>query len=400
MFVNDLLAHINKALGQVHQIGWLNIIIFQVACSIARVQATVPLFASIFTAKHRPFDTSLAAKGGGRLSKNFLAGPHPNKVGSSRFNGQWFVVRGGIGPNVPIRWTVLHEVGSLFVRDSTLIKIQVQALREAIPVKPSWKAYCKEKVSATTSKKAKIEALNSITALSSSLTIRPTEVISLDDELTASAQEASSLHSSEWSPIEEGHLWNKRMEAFQAVHLLLSAQEGRKHVSSDPMEAFALSTVYMIKALNANYSYTRRELLKEAASEKTCNTLKADLERLKSDQSTLAKDIKDSRSAAVAATKRAEDAEVRATRAKARKASDAVVYGFVTRFLGDFPQLVSMYNQFKEAWRETYFEGLFVDCPHAETPIENIGAAMEGDEVLEEAADEVAEGAVGDVGAA
>ncbi|GAA0143879.1 hypothetical protein LIER_04459 [Lithospermum erythrorhizon] len=65
MFVNDLLEHINRDPGKVHPIGWLNITIFQVACSIARIQATVPLFASLFTAKHRPYDTSLATKGGG-----------------------------------------------------------------------------------------------------------------------------------------------------------------------------------------------------------------------------------------------------------------------------------------------------------------------------------------------
>ncbi|GAA0162256.1 hypothetical protein LIER_39381 [Lithospermum erythrorhizon] len=45
-------------------------------------------------------------------------------------------------------------------------------------------------VSTSTSKKAKIEALTATTASSSSPSTRPTEIISLDDELTASAQEA------------------------------------------------------------------------------------------------------------------------------------------------------------------------------------------------------------------
>ncbi|GAA0154142.1 hypothetical protein LIER_12211 [Lithospermum erythrorhizon] len=53
------------------------------------------------------------------------------------------------------------------------------------------------------------------------------------------------------------------------VHPLLSAEEGWKHPSSDPMDAFSLSTLYMIK-----YAATRREAMREISSEKT----QADLE--------------------------------------------------------------------------------------------------------------------------
>ncbi|GAA0178686.1 hypothetical protein LIER_42183 [Lithospermum erythrorhizon] len=55
-FVNDLLEHINRAPGQIHPIGWLSITIFQVACKKAGVQAIVPMFGSLFSAKHRPFE--------------------------------------------------------------------------------------------------------------------------------------------------------------------------------------------------------------------------------------------------------------------------------------------------------------------------------------------------------
>ncbi|GAA0174479.1 hypothetical protein LIER_27864 [Lithospermum erythrorhizon] len=103
-----------------------------------------PIAPNLFTAKHRPFDTLLATKGGGQMSKNFLADARPNKFHSNIFNGKWFFIRGGMGPRVPIRWTALKEVGSLFVRDSTFIKSQIQALREAIPVNPSWNAYYEE----------------------------------------------------------------------------------------------------------------------------------------------------------------------------------------------------------------------------------------------------------------
>ncbi|GAA0146107.1 hypothetical protein LIER_06136 [Lithospermum erythrorhizon] len=75
-FVNRLLEHVNRAPGQIHPIGWLNITIFQVACSIAEVEATVPLFASLFSTKHRVFDISLVAKG--RKTKQKLLSRFPS----------------------------------------------------------------------------------------------------------------------------------------------------------------------------------------------------------------------------------------------------------------------------------------------------------------------------------
>ncbi|GAA0145628.1 hypothetical protein LIER_05781 [Lithospermum erythrorhizon] len=49
-----------------------------------------------------------------------------------------------MGPRVPIQWTARKEVGSLFVRDTTFIKSQVHAFRQAILEKPTWTAYCEE----------------------------------------------------------------------------------------------------------------------------------------------------------------------------------------------------------------------------------------------------------------
>ncbi|GAA0180810.1 hypothetical protein LIER_30157 [Lithospermum erythrorhizon] len=163
--------------------------------------------------------------------------------------------------------------------------------------------------------------------------------------------------------IEEGHLWNKRMEAFHALHPLLSAEEGRKHPTSDPMDAFALFSLYMIKAaLNANYVCTRSELLKDASFEKTAkealsaeelkykqlqeekptmeldyakkySTLKAEMLKLKNDHSSLAKDVEDSRSASLEATKRAEDAKARALKAEERLVqTDAAIAQQIEKF--------------------------------------------------------------------
>ncbi|GAA0152063.1 hypothetical protein LIER_10637 [Lithospermum erythrorhizon] len=145
--------------------------------------------------------------------------------------------------------------------------------------------------------------------------------------------------------IEEDHTWNKRMEAFHMVHPLLSVEEGGKHNSSNPMDAFAFSALYMIKDLNANYAYTRREEREEelnsakkalSAEELKCNqlqeekhamelehanrynTLEAEMMKLKRDHSSLAKDVEDSRSASLEVTRRAEDAEARALKAEKR----------------------------------------------------------------------------------
>ncbi|GAA0172567.1 hypothetical protein LIER_26368 [Lithospermum erythrorhizon] len=239
-----------------------------------------------------------------------------------------------MGPRVPTNWTVQSKAGFLYVRDTAVIRSQVQELRLAIPVKPSWTVYCEEsslimaglihdkmynprsnppvtwehvpvflakrnsnsEASASTSKCAKLEALEKMNAPSLTPTTSPTKVLSLNDELSISAQEAveakkkmsaltvasvrplkaiiplltksgasakkgkessldcytarymkASCTLPNGSSIQVGHFWNKRMEVFHAVQPLLSSEEGRKHPSSDPMDAFALFSLYMIK---------------------------------------------------------------------------------------------------------------------------------------------------------
>ncbi|GAA0172694.1 hypothetical protein LIER_26466 [Lithospermum erythrorhizon] len=96
---------------------------------------------------------------------------------------------------------------------------------------------------------------------------------------------------------------------------------------------------------------------------KRCSTLEEDLEKLRSDQASLAKEVEDSRSMVVEATKRAEDAETRALKAETLlKQADAMadrnvaefkeseerdllvgtestvaVTGFVNKFQSEFP---------------------------------------------------------------
>ncbi|GAA0167631.1 hypothetical protein LIER_22517 [Lithospermum erythrorhizon] len=227
-FVNDLLSYLNRAPGQIHQCGWLNITIFQVSCKIAKVQAIVPLFGSLFSTKHRPFDTSLSEKGGGRLSKNFLAGPHPNKVHPKQFHGQWFLVWDPESPFLGQPKTAYCEESSLIM--SGLIhdkmydprtnvwnaaqnatdptKVEVAAMKgkrlphfssqlviykplvpgsEPVPVFPTKRGSNLE-ASASVSKHAKLEALANTCAPILAPTTSPLEVISLVDELTLSAQ--------------------------------------------------------------------------------------------------------------------------------------------------------------------------------------------------------------------
>ncbi|GAA0139786.1 hypothetical protein LIER_01264 [Lithospermum erythrorhizon] len=427
---------------------------------------------------------------------------------------QWAVVLRSRrnGPKVPVRWTTLRESHTLFARDSAFIKSQIQAIRQTIPEKPSWKSYCEEgalimadlihdncslgirsKVVVAAMKGKRLprcssqllirkppalEALNALTTTSSRLPPLQIEVITLDDELTVAAQEAgeSSKRSKgkkvvagEGSSvdcytakymkapytlpnclsIEEGHLWNKHMEAFHAVHQLLSAKEGRKHPAGDPIDAFAFSTLYMIKALNASYASTRRELLKDASSEKmqedleaaqvslkemdeelnsckealsaeeakchklregkqamelqhakNCSTLEAELEKLKRDQSTLLKDVEDSRLARLEAIKRAEIAEDVLSKQKlACRKRMRKLPGFVAKFLGDCPQLAGMFGQLKSEWPDEYFEGLSVALPAEDVevsgepvmapgeqvmaPGEGVEATLEGEKVVE-----------------
>ncbi|GAA0167630.1 hypothetical protein LIER_22516 [Lithospermum erythrorhizon] len=137
------------------------------------------------------------------------------------------------------------------------------------------------------------------------------------------------------------------MEAFHAVHPLLSADEGRKHPSSDSMDAFALFSLYMIKALNAQYALTCHEAMREISSEKM------------QVGGPIVAEFKDSEDSVLFVGKE----------------SAAVVVDFVTKFLGDFPQLLDIFNKFKEDWPVEYFEGLSMDAPLAEAPTKTTEAA-------------------------
>ncbi|GAA0154141.1 hypothetical protein LIER_12210 [Lithospermum erythrorhizon] len=120
------------------------------------------------------------------------------------------------------------------------------------------------------------------------------------------------------------------------------------------------------------------------------------MEKLRGDRASIAKDVEESRSAAVAETYRTEEAEARASEAESRlsqvdaevarkfyefkeseecnllvgKESAAAAVGFVTKFLGEFPQLLDLFNKFKDDWPEEYFEGMSVVIPLIETPDE------------------------------
>ncbi|GAA0159684.1 hypothetical protein LIER_16402 [Lithospermum erythrorhizon] len=181
-FVNRMLEHLNMTPGQIHPIEWLNITIFEVACKIARVEATVPLFASLFSTKHRPFDTSLGAKGGGRASNNFQAFSRLNKVQPKRFHGQWFYILGGMGPMVPISWTTKSEVSSLrFHRFSRMLVVKKPLTSGSLPIPlvPAKRSSASE-ASASATKCAKVQALETINAPTHTPTTSPTKVISLD----------------------------------------------------------------------------------------------------------------------------------------------------------------------------------------------------------------------------
>ncbi|GAA0173569.1 hypothetical protein LIER_27157 [Lithospermum erythrorhizon] len=238
-FVNDLLVHINRAPGQIHPCGWINITIFQVTCQIARVQATVPLF-----------DTSLSV---------------------------WEAVQNSTDPtNVE----VAAMTGRRFPCFSSQLLVRKLLVSGSVPVPifPAKRRFNSE-ASSSVSKRAKLEALANISASILAPSTSPTEVISLDDELTISAQEivdpkkkkyvppivtvrppkpilplleksgtsikngkgkSVSLHNEGSSLdyysacymkaphslhngllIEEGHLWTNRIDAFHAVHPLL-----------------------------------------------------------------------------------------------------------------------------------------------------------------------------------
>ncbi|GAA0145443.1 hypothetical protein LIER_36130 [Lithospermum erythrorhizon] len=318
MFVNDLLEHVT---GQIHPIGWLNIIIFQVACNKAEVQAIVPLFASLFTSKHMPFDTSLAAKGDGRLSQNFLVGPRPNKVHKNRFDGQWVFVRGGIGPRVPIRWTTLREAypskvevaamkGKRLPHFSSQLLIRKPLVPGASPIPiVSSKMSSTLEASPAAYKKAKIEALNAVTSASSNPQPLQTVVISLDDELTTSAQEAAGAKK-EKSKVPFTVRTSKMMLPFLAKAGASSKKNARR-VGKRPLslkereeELYSAKEALYAQELKCKQLQEEKQTM-ELNHAKNYSTLEAEMLKLKNDHSSLAKNVEDSRSTCLEATKRA-----------------------------------------------------------------------------------------------
>ncbi|GAA0160134.1 hypothetical protein LIER_16757 [Lithospermum erythrorhizon] len=385
IFVNDLLEHINRASGQVHPIGWLNITIFQVSSNV---------WESVQKAAD-PTKIEVAAMKGKRLP---------------RFNSQ-LVVRKPLIPGAA------HIPVFPSKRSSTLVAF----------------------VSA--SKKAKVEALNAITTTSSNPQAFPTE----DPNVASGEGSSLDYYTARYMkapyslpnglPIEEGHLWNKCMEAFLVVHSFLSVEEGRKHPSSDPLGPFALSSIYMIQEREEELNSVKEALSAEELKAKTLqeeketmglehakryNTLEAEMQKQKSNHSSLAKDLENSHAARVEATKRAEDAEARALKVEATKRAEdaearalkaeellkqvdaeverriaaytktaefdllvgkeyaAAVINFVGKFQEECPQLLDFFNHFKTDW-PIYFE----DTP---TPGETVEVFREstGEEIANE----------------
>ncbi|GAA0145745.1 hypothetical protein LIER_05869 [Lithospermum erythrorhizon] len=200
------------------------------------------------------------------------------------------------------------------------------------------------------------------------------------------------------------------------------------------MDTFALSALYMIKALNAQYVEIRREEMREISSEKTqpeleaaqvslkereeklnsakdalsaeqlkyqklqeakntikiehvkrCRTLEAELEKLRSDQSSLAKDVEDSHSTRCEGIKKAKIAEARASKVETRLSQ---VYEEVAQRVAEFKDSEEgdLVVGKESAAVVEYFEGLSVVTPLIEAPGENIEFAGEGGEVAERVA--------------
>ncbi|KAG9129430.1 hypothetical protein Leryth_018485 [Lithospermum erythrorhizon] len=66
--------------------------------------------------------------------------------------------------------------------------------------------------------------------------------------------------------IPEGNTWSNHMNVFHAVQPLLLPDETKKHPSSDPIDAFALSSLYLNKSLNVQFASARREAMNSISS--------------------------------------------------------------------------------------------------------------------------------------
>ncbi|GAA0169780.1 hypothetical protein LIER_24186 [Lithospermum erythrorhizon] len=364
--------------------------------------------------ENRPFDTSLNAKGGGRVWEAVQNDADPTHVEIATMKGRR-----------------LPQFSSQLVFRKPLVPGS-----KPIPVFPA-KRGSNSEASASASKRAKLEALENINAPSLTPNTFPAEVISLDDELTVSTQKAvepkkkksaltiASVHPPKAIiPLltksgasakkgkgkgiseqgEESSLDCYTTGYMKAAYTLpngLSIQEVCCGLSGGDEKAIVRTDTdrfgnrpSFLKGEEGRVDQRQRCVVREekkcerlreekqtaeVEQAKRCSALEAELDKLKRDHASLVKDVEDSRSAAVAEAKRAEEAEARASKAETLlNQVDAE---------SECPQLLDVFARFKKDWFEEYFEGLLLSslriCNQAPAEVTEVAAGGIGEEPAE-----------------
>ncbi|GAA0148861.1 hypothetical protein LIER_43025 [Lithospermum erythrorhizon] len=200
-----------------------------------------------------------------------------------------------MGPSVPISWTIKDEAGSLSIRDTTFIQSQIQALRKAIPVKPTWTTYCEE---------IKVWETNQNPS-------DPTEV-----DIAATKGRRFPRFNSQLvihKPLVSGS---------GPIPVFLAKRSTSFEVPASTSKCTKVEALENINAPSLTPTTSHTEEIARAKKKKyakRCSMIEAELEKVKRDQALLANDVEDSRSTTMAATKSTE-----ATQARARKAEQGL----------------------------------------------------------------------------
>lgn len=134
-FVNEVLAAVDRAPGQIHPFSWLILTVFQIACQIAEVSPTLALFSKMYRVQHKSVGSSFMAR-----DVNFLYTKDAGKVEPYRWYRHWMMVKGGFGDRVPLIWS--FSPSSLQLPESKEVDADYQKLKECFPDPYPAEAWC------------------------------------------------------------------------------------------------------------------------------------------------------------------------------------------------------------------------------------------------------------------
>ncbi|GAA0159501.1 hypothetical protein LIER_38882 [Lithospermum erythrorhizon] len=109
---------------------------------MAETYPTIPLFFNMHNTSHSgPLTYFPAARGW-----NIFADPKIEKISETRWHSKWCFMRGGMGDEVPKKWTSLEEAKHPKFMKTALIKAHIATLKRLFNKPLHYKVFCEQGV--------------------------------------------------------------------------------------------------------------------------------------------------------------------------------------------------------------------------------------------------------------